>query len=111
MSASKPDQEHVQAEATNKATAQSSENNLKEATEYLAPLRRYDGVPLKPNHYNVEFVEGHTRDKHWEAIGEDLGAPGSSRWYWTTLSDEQLERVRRDPGVKEVIQSGKAVWG
>ena len=102
---------YVQAEATNAATAQSLKNDVGDDTEYLAPLRRYDGVPLKPNHYNVTFLEGHTREKHWEAIGEDLGAPGSSGWYWSTLSDEQLQRVRRDPGVKEVIQSGRVVWG
>jgi prepilin-type processing-associated H-X9-DG protein len=111
MSASKPDEHSVQTEATDEASARSSKNDVGDETEYLAPLRRYDGVPIKPNHFNVTFFDGHTRKKHWEAIGEDLGAPSSSRWYWSTLSDEQLERVRRDLGVKEGIQSGNAVWG
>jgi hypothetical protein len=64
MSVSKQDKQIVLTEATNTATAQSPKKDVKDETENLAPLHRYDGVPLKSNHYNVTLFEGHTRKKH-----------------------------------------------
>jgi hypothetical protein len=64
MSASKQDEQSVETEATNMGTAQSPKKDIKDETENLAPLHRYDGVPLKSNHYNVTLFEGHTRKKH-----------------------------------------------
>jgi hypothetical protein len=106
----KTEQPLPQTETAVEETAQSLKIGLQYETEYIAPLHRYDGVPLIPDHYSVTFHKGHTRQKHWEAIGEDLGAPGAHDWYQVTLTDEQLERIRRDPGVKKVTQSGRGVW-
>lgn len=97
-------------EAAVDETVQSLKIGLRYETVYIAPLHPCKGVPLIPYHYSVTFHNRHTRQKQWEAIGEDLGAPGAAEWYEASLTLEQLERIRRDPGVKEVRKNGSGVW-
>jgi hypothetical protein len=59
----------------------------------------------------VTLQKGYTAAKHWEAIGEDLGVTVTGGWYSARISDEQRERIRRDPGVKEITQYGRVIWG
>lgn len=79
--------------------------------EYVAPFKPFHGTPLYPNYYLVTLHEKGKMEKHWNAIGENLGKRDMGGWYSATLSMEQIERIRRDPGVKSVVQYGDAVWG
>jgi hypothetical protein len=93
------------------ATQQAPNEGCDAAEQYVAPFFPYHGVPLNPYRYMVTFYKGHTLEKHWQAIGIKFGTDWSGDWYSATLSDDQRERVRRDPGVKEVRQYGQAEWG
>lgn len=56
------------------------------------------------------FHKGHTYDKHFDFIGETLDITRLGAMYNATLSGEQRERIRRDPGVSQVTQYGGAEW-
>ena len=91
---------------TGNALVEVSNKEVDDTSEYIAPFYPYDGVPLRPCYYAVTFVRAYTRKQHWEAIGENLGPPGTDSWYSATLTPEQIDRIRRDPGVKKVRQNG-----
>ena len=115
MSASEP-QESVNNEIEIQSSAENTEQRPNNNTngQYVAPLHLYDGhegPPLSPNRYMVTFYNGHTQEKHWEVVGEIIGGAWFGSWYAATLSDDQIERIRRDPGVKEVRQYGRVEWG
>ena len=110
MSTSTSNEHSGQGEPVQDANTQSSENENGGGNEYVAPFTPFHGVPLKPNYYMVTLHDQHTPKQHWEAIGEDLGVTFIGRWYSAFLTVEQRERIRRDPGVTDVTQYGKAVW-
>lgn len=82
--------------------------------EWIAPYRPYDGSQgpcRRYDRYTVNFFEGHTVAKH-EEIVQGIGRQGGGQgWYQRILSEEERERVRRDPGVASVVQCGPAYWG
>lgn len=113
MAASSPKESEKSGSKVQQPTESTQEYSHQDVdiTEYVAPYYPNEGVPRKPNRYLVTFFKEHTLDKHRDAIGEHIRVAFSSSWYSATLTDEKRERIRRDPGVKDVRQIGSAEWG
>lgn len=83
------------------------------ATEYVAPHYR---LPSTGRHSSdqadrrpdlIYFRKGHTLEKHLQAIGqtkENFRGQFQSFIVSRSMNEEELERVRRDPGVEKVVQ-------
>lgn len=99
--------------STEKESSDAAQDETKISVEYLAPIRYYQGSgpPLRPDFYAVTLQKPHTVENHWEVIGERIGMRWTSEWYDATLSEAQIECIRRDPVVKSIVQYGRAVWG
>ena len=110
MSTAKPNEHADQNNPENQGSTPSANGDKQGPEGYVAPFFPYDGTPLRPNRFMVTLKAEHTMEEHWKVIGERLGVDEGG-WYSATLSEEQIERIRRDRGVKEVRQYGRAVWG
>ena len=78
-----------------------------QATEYRAPYHRLPFVLANPRADLIYFREGHTLEKHLQAIGrtkDDFRGQFQSFIVSRWMNEEELERVRRDPGVEKVVQ-------
>ena len=86
---------------------------LKCKEEYLAPVHMAEEPPARGgSFYAVNLKKGHTVEKHFEVIGRKIdGHRWSSEWYDAHLSGDDKEEIRRDPGVRSIVQYGGAVWG
>ena len=78
-------------------------------TEYIAPYVPAD-ESIIPDRYLVILSDGHTFEKHCEAVGEQLDVFYQGGFYSGTLTEDQRERSRRDPGVEKVIQYIDSEW-
>lgn len=82
-------------------------------TDYIAPYQPMSDPPAPgPKGPRVEYIvyfhEGHTIWKHFEWMGGPLlGLTHQHLMYNSIFYDEELERVRRDPGVRLVVQADR----
>jgi len=75
---------------------------------YLAPYYRLPPGQNTSCNDLIYFRDGHTIDKHLEAIGETFESYRATHQSYLIsaplYNDDLLERVRRDPGVEKVVQ-------